>query len=184
MIHSSHSKKDLIELIELFELWDIEDYRDLPKPDLQIALWSYVKKLKKIKPDSEFYFIDDVAGLMKYLNQPCPRQLLTRPKLEHITDLCKDIIFYSKTCSHCLGGSNYTCIDEVIEDGIEISQYGDLPIVRRALRLLNEDLKIDVDIEPVLTKRVKKKLARQEALRVKNVAKLEVSKGKVMVEFD
>ena len=62
MIHSSHSKKDLIEIIELFELWDIEDYRDLSKPDLQVALWSYVKKLKKIKPDSEFYFIDDVSA--------------------------------------------------------------------------------------------------------------------------
>ncbi len=184
MIHSSHSKKDLIEIIELFELWDIDDYRDLPKPDLQKALWNYVLQLKKIKPDDEYYFIDDVAGLLKYLNNPCPRQILTAQQLEHITDLCKDIIFYSKTCSHSIGGSNYSCIDEVVEDAIEISQFGDLPIVRRALRLLNEDIKIEIDIEPVITKRVKKKLARQEAMRVKNVAKLEVKTGNITVEFD
>ena len=72
----------------------------------------------------------------------------------------------------------------MVEDAITISQYGDLPIVRRALRLLNEDLKIEVDIEPVMTKRVKKKLARQEELRVQNVARLEVKKGKVTVDFD
>ena len=184
MIQSSHSKKDLIEIIELFEFWDIDDYRDLPKPQLQRVLWSYVVQLNHIKPDNEHYFIEDVGDLLKYLNNPCPKQLLTSQQLEHITDLCKNIVFYSKACSHSLGGSNYTCIDEVVEDAITISQYGDLPIVRRALRLLNEDLKIEVDIEPVMTKRVKKKLARQEELRVQNVARLEVKKGKVTVDFD
>ena len=177
MIHSSHSKKDLIEIIELFEFWDIDDYRDLPKPQLQKVLWSYVVQLNHIKPDNEHYFIEDVGDLLKYLNNPCPKQLLTSQQLEHITDLCKNIVFYSKACSHSLGGSNYTCIDEVVEDAITISQYGDLPIVRRALRLLNEDLKIEVVIEPVMTKRVKKKVSKTRGVKSSECSKVRGEEG-------
>lgn len=75
-------------------------------------------------------------------------------------------------------------MDEIIDDAIEVSKNGDLPIVRRALRLLNEDVKIETDIEPVITKRIKKKLLRQEQLKIKNVGKLQVNQGKVLVVFD
>ena len=110
--------------------------------------------------------------------------MLTAQQLEHITNICKNLIFYSKQCCHQLSASNYTDIDEVIEEAIEISKNGDLPIVRRALRLLNEDLKIEIPIEPVITKRIKKKLARQEQLRISNTTTLSVKQGKVLVVFD
>jgi len=184
MIHSSHSKKDLIEVVELFELYGIDDYREMNKNQLQKAIWSYVKEIGYIKPDNEFFFVEDAKSLLKYLNTKSPRQLLTAQQLEHITNICKNLIFYSKQCCHQLSASNYTEMDEVIEDAIEISKNGDLPIVRRTLRLLNEDIKIEVPIEPVITKRTRKKIARQEQLKVKTVCTLKVKVGKVKVVFD
>tara|TARA_R110001592_G_scaffold94039_2_gene272647 strand:- start:224 stop:778 length:555 start_codon:yes stop_codon:yes gene_type:complete len=184
MIHPSHSKKDLIEVIELFELYGIVDYRDMTKEELQIAVWDYVRDIGYIKPDQEYFFVDDSHALLKYLNTASPRQILTAQQLESITNTCKNLIFYSKQCSHQIGSSNYTDIDEIIDDAIEISKNGDLPIVRRALRLLNEDIKIDVSIEPVITTRTKKKLLRQEQMKIKNIGKLEVTHGKVLVTFD
>ena len=38
MIHTSHSKKDLIEFIETFEMWDIIDYHDLSKDELRRSI--------------------------------------------------------------------------------------------------------------------------------------------------
>ncbi len=184
MIHSSHSKKDLIEIIELFELFGIVDYRDMTKEELQIAVWDYVRDIGYIKPDQEYFFVDDATALLKYLNSPSPRQILTSQQLEHITNTCKNLIFYSKQCNHQISASNYTDLDEIIDDAIEVSKCGDLPIVRRALRLLNEDLKIEMAIEPVITKRVKNKLLRQEQLKIKNVSKLQVNHGTVLVQFD
>lgn len=184
MIHASHTKKDLIELIECFELYEIDDYRDMSKSELKEDLWDYVKGLKYIKTDQEIFFVDDVGDLLRYLNNPSPKQLLSAPALELVTNTSKNIIFYCRTCSHCIAASNYTCIDEIIEDAIDISKYGDLPIVRRALRLLNEDIKVSVPIEPVLTKRVKKKLYRADLLKAQNMGKLKVNNGKFVVTFD
>ena len=184
MIHGSHSKKDLIEIVEMFELFGIIDYRDMSKDELQVAIWSYVRDIGYIKPDQEYFFVDDANALLKYLNSPSPRQILTAQQLEAITNTCKNIIFYSKQCAHQISASNYSDIDEIIDDAIEVSKNGDLPIVRRALRLLNEDLKLEVAIEPVITHRTKKKLLRQEQMKIKNVGKLQVTKGKVLVVFD
>ena len=184
MIHPSHSKKDLIEVIEMFELFGIVDYRDMTKEELRVAVWDYVRDIGYIKPDQEYFFVDDASALLKFLNNPSPRQILTSQQLEHITNTCKNLIFYSKQCCHQISASNYTDLDEIIDDAIEVSKNGDLPIVRRALRLLNEDIKIDVPIEPVITKRIKKKLLRQEQLKIKNVGKLQVNQGKVLVVFD
>jgi len=44
MIHSTHTKKDLIEIIEVFE-FDIEDYQDYSKSELSKTLWEYINNI-------------------------------------------------------------------------------------------------------------------------------------------
>lgn len=183
-IHPSHSKKDLIEIIECFELNEIEDYRDMAKDDLRIELCEYIQGLEYLKPDREHFFISSVDDLIKYLINPTPKQLLTNQQMEKVSVITKNIIFYCRECSHSLCASNYDEIDEVIEDAIFISQYGDLPSVRRALRLLNDDDKIDVSIEPILTKRMRVKLKKLEELKRFNTGRLKVTHGPVVVSFD
>lgn len=184
MIHPSHSKKDLVEIIEYFEFAEIEDVRDKSKSSLQKELWEYVKGLKYINPDLETFFVEDVGGLIRYLTTRSPKQLLTQHHLEKVSLMSKNIIFYCRECSYCLPASNYDCVDELIEAAIDISQYGDLPMVRRALRLLNMDEKIEVSIEPIMTKRVMKKIKRIDDMKRMNVGRLKVSEGKHIVLFD
>jgi type II secretory pathway component PulM len=57
-------------------------------------------------------------------------------------------------------------------------------MVRRALRLLNMDEKIEVSIEPIMTKRVMKKIKRIDDMKRMNVGRLKVSEGKHIVLFD
>tara|TARA_R110000787_G_C13366002_1_gene440445 strand:+ start:691 stop:1245 length:555 start_codon:yes stop_codon:yes gene_type:complete len=184
MIHSSHSKKDLVELIEYFNFVEIDDFREKSKAELQVELWEYVKGLKYINPDMETFFVEDVAELIRYLQRRSPKQLLTQHHLEKVSLMSKNIIFYCRECSYCLPASNYDCIDEVVENAIEVSQYGDLPMVRRALRLLNCDDKIEVHIEPIITKRVMKKIKRIEDMKKMNVGRLKVEAGRHIVSFD
>jgi len=184
MIHYSHSKKDLVEIIEVFEFWDIIDYRDLCKEDLKKTLWDYLRECKSIPADDEFFFINDVAGLMKYLNSPCPKQHMTDIKERDISDKCRNLIFYSKECSHSITASNFVDIDEIIQSAHEIAKYGNLPLVRRALNLLNQDGKINDKIQPILTKRMRKKVEKQELIKKQNISRLKVKKGNVWVIFD
>lgn len=183
-IHSSHSKKDLIEIIECFELNEIVDFRDMTKDELRIELCEYILGLEYLKPDTEHYFISSVDELIEYLMRPTPKQLLTNQQMEKVSIMTKNIIFYCRGCSYSLMASNYNEIDEVVEDAIYISQYGDLPAVRRALRLLNDDDKIDISIEPVLTKRMRVKLKRLDELKRANTGRLKVTRRPVTVSFD
>ena len=56
MIHSTHTKKDLIEIIEVFE-FDIEDYQDYSKSELSKTLWEYIENITTIQPDCSYFYI-------------------------------------------------------------------------------------------------------------------------------
>tara|TARA_Y100000592_G_C5447938_1_gene307094 strand:+ start:1022 stop:1576 length:555 start_codon:yes stop_codon:yes gene_type:complete len=184
MIHPTHPKKDLIEIIELFEFYDIDDYRELSKDDLRHILWNYIRKCKKIEPDDEFFFVDDVKSLLKYLNSPCPRQHMTEVVREDISDKCKNLIFYCRACQYSIASSNFIDIDEILQTAEDIAKFGDTPMVRRALNLLNQDKKMPYKIEPILTPRMERKLQRLKDARFKMTGKLKVTPGKVLVVFD
>tara|TARA_R110000824_G_scaffold157869_3_gene331404 strand:- start:3674 stop:4234 length:561 start_codon:yes stop_codon:yes gene_type:complete len=162
MIHISHPKKDLIEIIELFELYDIEDYRDLAKADLSKELWKYLTKSKiQIQPDNDYYFVQDVNDLLEYLKRPNERQITSNAVRYDVTDRVRNIIFYCHQCEYYITSSNYDCMDDIIQDAIFIANYGNMPSVRRALRLLNKDDKLTNKIEPVISRKVKKRLEKE-----------------------
>ena len=55
MIHSSHSKKDLIEVIERFQLYSIINYNELRKNHLSKALWTLLETNPSIPEDTEVF---------------------------------------------------------------------------------------------------------------------------------
>ena len=183
-IHHTHSKKDLIEIIECFELTEIEDARDMPKDELREEISDYIDGMIYLKPNTDNFFINTVDELKSYLKEPTPKQLLTNAEMEKVSVITKNIIFYCRECSFCLAASNFVEMDELIEDAIYISRYGDLPAVRRALKLLNCDEKMCAPIEPVMTKRMRVKLKRLDELKKMNVGRLKVSRGSITVSFD
>jgi hypothetical protein len=163
MIHISHPKKDLIEIIEIFELYDIEDYRDLSKANLSKELWKYLTTSKKnIQPENDYYFVQDVNDLVDYLKRPNERQITSNAVRYDVTDRVRNIIFYCKQCEYHLTCSNYDCVDDIIQDALFIANYGNMPSVRRALRLLNKDSKMNMTFEPVISRKIKKRLDKEK----------------------
>ena len=124
MIHTSHSKKDLIEFIETFEMWDIIDYHDLSKDELRREIWENLRGKRHIAtiPENNF-FIESIPDLMKYLNTPCPKQFMTKSKETEIHDKSQNIIFYSRECSHIISASNFKDMDEIIQTANEVAIY-------------------------------------------------------------
>ena len=82
-----------------------------------------------------------------------------------------------------MGKNTYETIEEVITDAEEISKYGDIPTIRRALRLLQADTKIKNKISPVITYRTQQRLDRQKLLKKNSLAKMSVHHGHFVVKF-
>ena len=189
MIHPSHSRKELIEIIEIFQIYQVEDYRDLKKTTLSWNLWGVLTDAKYIKPDNEHYFISDVSELREYLRKPSNRQIPNNAVREDVVARAKNILFYAK-CGYCFIGSNYKTIDEVVADAHFIANYGDLPVVRRALKSLNGssnshgDPKMPYKVEATLTKRGREKLKRDKKLKDSTTLRYRCSGKPCVVTFD
>tara|TARA_R100001244_G_scaffold116645_1_gene86753 strand:- start:309 stop:881 length:573 start_codon:yes stop_codon:yes gene_type:complete len=189
VVHNTHPKRDLIEIVELFEIFTIEDYRDLSKKSLASQLWTEILKIKchnptYIQPDSDNYFVDDVSDLIQYLRKPSPNQLCSKYQREVVNDKVKNLIFYSIHCAYSIPSSNYECMDDIREDASYIRTYGDIPSVRRALRLLNKDIKMDSPIEPVMTKRTKVRVEAIKQHKINSHTKLSVIHKPIELSFD
>ena len=184
MIHKSHTKKDLIEIIEVFDFTDvITNYRDLNKDALVGLLDIHLRTIYDITPKKEYFDCNDVSELRDYLKHPSPKQVISIVERDRIVDISKKIIFYCRICGYCLGKNTYETIEEVITDAEEISKYGDIPTIRRALRLLQADTKIKNKISPVITYRTQQRLDRQKLLKKNSLAKMSVHHGHFVVKF-
>jgi len=189
MIHPSHSRKELIEIIEIFQIYQVDEYRDLKKNKLARTLWGVLTDTKYIKPDNEHYFISDVSELREYLRKPSNRQIPNNAVREDVIKRVKNLLYYAKTGFSFLG-SNYKTIDGVIADAEFVANYGDLPAVRRALRLLNGDggkhgdPKMTHKIEAKLTQRSRERLKREKKLKDDTTLKFRMKVGPIVVHFD
>jgi hypothetical protein len=177
MIHKSHTKKDLIEIIDIFNFGDvIENYKELNKDCLSSLLGLHLRTIAMIIPNKDYYDFDDITDLRTYLAHPSPKQVLTIKEKDIVIDKAKKIIFYCRIASYCLGGTTYDTIEEVIQDAYDIRNYGDIPTIRRALKLLRQDSKINQYsvISPVMTYRMQQRLELKERLRQGGLARLSV----------
>ena len=184
MIHKTHTKKDLIEIIEVYDFTDvITNYRDLNKDALVALLDIHLRTIYDITPKKEYFDCNDVSELRDYLKHPSPKQVISIVERDRIVDISKKIIFYCRICGYCLGKNTYEKLDDLINDAVEISKYGDIPTIRRALRLLRADTKIKEKIFPVITYRTQQRLDRQKLLKKNSLAKMSVHHGHFVVKF-
>jgi hypothetical protein len=183
MIHPTHPRKELIEVIELFQIFQVKNYKDLKKQELAQELWYVLTKSEYIRPDREHYFVDDIHELREYLMKPHNKQIPNAIVREDIIRRVKNLSFYAKT-GYCFTGSNYDRIEEVVVDALFVANYGDLPAVRRAIRLLNEDLKMPMKIEPVLTQRTHKKQQRLDKLKSDTTLRFRLKQTPTILYFD
>ena len=98
-------------------------------------------------------------------------------------ELAKYIIMYCKNGFY-LSHSPFLDWDEMIVKAKQISQYGDIPSVRRAIELLNKDPKLNEKIEVMMSSRCKKQLERKKRQKQQYYGGLQVKQGKFVVLFD
>ena len=184
MIHISHSRKDMCEIIEVFQIYQVEDYRDKSKKKLALDLWKVLTSMDYVKSDDENFFVEDIDDLRDFLRKPNARQITCNAVRLDVADRVKNIIFYCRECAYLLCASNYDCMDELNADCQFIKNYGDLPSVRRALRLYNLDPKIHQKVQPIMTRREQKREEKKKSLKHQNTLSLKSHKGLFVLDFN
>lgn len=181
MIHPSHSRRDLIEVCEIFNI-EIEDVYDLPKISLVNTLLNELEKIDYIEPEMDFYFVNDIEQLKRYLSEPNQSKNITIAMKEKMIKDARRIISYCQSGFQLF--PHFKNEDEVYTCGIEVSQNCDISTCRRAIKLLNEDRSLPYKIEPIISNRVKRQIVRKEEIKKKTSAHYKKRKGIFTLSFD
>ena len=181
MIHPSHSKKDLIELCDVFNI-EILDVHDLSKMSLVTTLSKILEKIDYIEPENDYYFINNIEDLKRYLTEPNQAKNLSITEKERLIIISRDIISYCKN-SYTLH-PYFKSKEHLIAQAKVIQPHCDISTCRRALNMLKEDRSCKEKIIPVLSNRVKKQLEKKEMIKKDSAGGLKVRSGNFKINFD
>tara|TARA_R100000278_G_scaffold110936_1_gene88317 strand:+ start:117 stop:662 length:546 start_codon:yes stop_codon:yes gene_type:complete len=181
MIHPSHSRKDLIEVCEVFNI-ELEDLYDLPKISLVSLLEAELEKIDEIEPEYEYYFVDDLEGLKRYLLEPNQTKNITIATKEKVIKDSRRIVAYCQSGYEIF--PHFQSKEEVYECAKIVAQHCDISTCRRAIKLINEDRSMPSKIEPVISNRVKKQLERRELVKKRTRGQFRSRTGNFLVDFD
>jgi len=155
IIHKTHSKTDLIDLINHLNLKIVFSHQD-NKKDIQDKLSEFIKNNIIIKKN--FYNIENKDGLIQYLQNINPKKTLTIKERNNVMMICKHIIAYTKN-NYDIDLTKYQTLKDMQDDMDFIKQFGDIPSVRRACRLMNDDPKFKgYKFIPLISPQVQKEL--------------------------
>ncbi len=180
MIHKTHSKTDLIELINTLDLPVINSHQD-NKKSIQLKLLQVLGK--DLTFTDNVYKIHNTNELRAYLMNTNPKKSLNVKEKKDLMMICKKIIHYCLN-GYCLYKSQYNTLQEIEDDMLYIKQFGDLPSVRRACRLMNDNIMSKTTYEPLISPQVKKQLEEKERLKNKNIYECRIRKGPFTIKFD
>ena len=188
MIHSTHSRKELLDLIDIYELNKDNDflhnYQDMSKHVLSKLLWKTIQQMDSLSiKENDLFFFTDLDHLKKYICKPTPNKNIRGKDVLHLHEKIKDLNYYIKRCSYLISQSNYESIDDIIADANFVKQYGSLPAVRRVIALLNLDVKIKISFECDMTQRQRKALQIKEQIKKQTTPGFKVNKGTYTIVF-
>ena len=182
-IHKSHSKKELIEIADFFR-FPIEDIEECTKPQLIIKMIEVWDDVPEIIPDYDILLVNNKDELKEYLVNQNQDKALSVNQRNKIMRKSKRIINYCKG-GYNLIKSSFCSMSDLLDQANDVAMHGNIPTCRRAIRLLNMDVKIPYKIEIKMSNKIKRELElkKQLSLMYGNNC-LIVKKGKVMVMFD
>ena len=181
MIHPSHSRKDLIEVCEVFNI-EIEDLYDLPKISLQAHLEKELEQMPELEPEYEYYFVDNIEDLKRYLFEPNQSKNVTIATKEKVMKDSRRIIAYCKSAYNIF--PHFKSKEEVYECAKIVAEHCDISTCRRAIKLINEDRSLPSKIEPVISNRMRKQLERKELVKKTTRGQFTSQKGSFKVSFE
>ena len=175
MINKTFSKGDCIDIIRTFNI-DIPNFTSMNKSTLSVQLWNVLCNTQNIPVDNDIYDIKDIEELKIYL-----KTLSVRDK-NKLMRFCKEIIIYCNN-GYYLNSSIFNDIEELKLQIEDICKYGDIPSVRRAIKLFNNDPKVDKKYIPVLSNRVRKNLELKDKRKIKKYYGISFNKGNYILTF-
>jgi hypothetical protein len=182
-IHKSHSKKELIEIADFFR-FPIDDLEELSKPDLIMKMKEAWDKVPEIIPDYDILLVNNKDELKEYLQNQNQDKALSVNQRNKIMRKSKRIINYCKG-GYNLIKSSFCSMSDLLDQANDVAMHGNIPTCRRAIRLLNMDIKIPYTIEVKMSNKIKRELELKKQLSLMyGTQGLIVKKGKVIVEFD
>ncbi len=180
-IHSTHTRKNLIEIVEVFDL-EIDDYTDETKTSLARKIESILEEMDSVPRDDKYFYIENIEQLKEYLSLPNQFRVSVKEK-DRLIDIAKDILFYCRN-GYLLSCSVFNTTDEIRERADELSFYGNIPTINRALLMLNKDPKIKQKIDIIQSGKVKLALRKKKEEKLRRNGKMELRKGSFVVSFN
>tara|TARA_R110001599_G_scaffold90384_2_gene238356 strand:- start:10 stop:579 length:570 start_codon:yes stop_codon:yes gene_type:complete len=188
MIHSTHTRKDLIDIIETYNLYDSKHligYNDMAKDILSQLLWRVVSDKRRkldISNDTCFFFKCS-EDLSLYLSTKSPNIKLKNKDYLMILNVIKNLNYYCKKCNYIVEQSNYDSIEDIIKDADIIKEYGNEAIVRRCIKLLNKDIKIKDKLECVMSNRTKKTIELKNLIKQDTTPHFKIKRQTFTLDF-
>ena len=183
-IHKSHSKTDLIDLINYLGLPIVFNHSN-NKKELHQKINECLASADRGAFLQENHFNIDTMGQMSvYLKKPNPKKTLSIKEKSDVMSICKGLIVY------CQGGFDlnlspqYNDTQGILDDALYVKNFGDIPSVRRACRLLQGDPKfVGQCFSPIISPQVMKTLDEKAALK-KPGPRYSFVRKEVIITFD
>lgn len=143
-LNKSHSKNDIIDTINLLGLPIVFSHQD-NKKDLQIKVIKFLENQsdEELKIKNNYYGIKNKNDLIKFFKKKHPKKILNIKEKRDVMSIAKCIVNYCKSDYLLELSAKYDNIQDIIDDADYIKQFGEIPSVRRACRLLNGDTKLN-----------------------------------------
>ena len=182
MINKTYSKGDMIDIIRTFNI-DIPNFAIMDKSTLSMKLWEELCSIDYLPCDNDIYNIKNIEELKIYLMQKNPNKTLSVKDKTKLMRFCKEVIVYCNN-GYNVDFSIFNDFNEIKIQMEDICKYGDIPSVRRSIKLFNKDPKLNIKLEPIISNRVKKQLELKEKNKIKKTYNATFKKGRFIISFD
>jgi len=182
-IHKSHSKQELIDIINDLQISNIELSHSDTKSDTHAKILAYMDDNPTDKYLDNVYRINDTHDLRVYLNNQNPKKNLSVKEKAVVMGICKEITRFAKS-NYIVQNTRYASIKELEDDMMYITQYGDLPSVRRSVKLMNDNIQRSRHWTCVISPQVKKVIDEKEEQKRTNSYHATFRRGEFTISFD
>ena len=181
-IHRSHSKDDLILMNEIFEL-NIDNIYNHSKVHLQKVIWSKINQLKEILPETKYFGVNNKKELINFLENPNPNKNLTTKEKSKVLTIARSILIYCRDGYYEVR-PHFLDMNHLISSAEYISQYGDVSTVRKAIKALNHDSRINPKINIKMSKKTEAQMDIRKKQLKKSVIHPYLKSGKFVIIFE
>jgi len=183
-IHKSHSKTDLIDLINFCDVPVVFNHSD-NKKSLQAKLIKVIEEhpTNSLK-ENNHYKLKSIQDVKFYLAKVNPKKTLTIKEKGEVMRIAKRIIFYANH-GYDMKVSDYKDTQTLLDDILYIKNFGDIPSVRRACRLMKSDSKFyGQTFEPFVSPQVQREIDEKKISKSVILNNVTIKHGEFVLKFD